>query len=74
MAKTENTAFAPLARGVTFAVEDGHLVLRIETDRAKAVPSASGKMVLITTTPGGFMTVPGTDIRINLNAGYSAKG
>lgn len=73
MAKTEPT-FAPLARGLEVAVIDGAVLLRLDTDRAKAVPSASGKMVLIATTPGGFMTIPGTDVRINLNAGYSAKG
>ncbi len=72
--KPTTQTFAPLGRGIDFArEEDGTVYLRINADRATGVPSASGKMVLTAQTLGGWTTIPGTDVRMNLQAGFSSK-
>lgn len=73
MAKELN--YVAFGRGLSAAVADGATFIRIDHNKANGVPSNSGKMSLVASTPGGFVDVPGTDgLRINLNAGYRSKG
>lgn len=73
MATTKQT-LSPLGRGIEFAKEDdGSIWLKINADRKAGVQSASGKMTLTAQTVGGWTTIPGTDLRMNLQAGFSNK-
>lgn len=57
-------------RGVKFSHDGKFLLLAIpmtEDARKKAAMSTSGKNRLLATT-GGFQTIPGTDIRVAVNA------
>lgn len=74
MTKTTEAKFSPLGRGIEFAQDGGTIFLKISADRAQGIPSASGKMVLTAQTVGGWTTIPGTDVRMNLQAGFSTKG
>ena len=66
------SAFAQLCPGIATVAQDGFVYIRISTDKTKGRPSASGKMVLTGSTPGGFMEVPDTGgLRMNLSAGFS---
>ena len=75
MAKTTEMQFAPLAgRGIDYAVEGGHVYLRLPTDRSQGQPSSTGKMVISSATANGWTDIPGTEgLRMNLNAGFRAK-
>lgn len=74
MAKTTEMTFAPIAgRGIEFAVDGTHAFLRIPLDRKAGEPSKSGKMSIVASTAGGFTGIPGTDLRMNLQAGFSNK-
>lgn len=69
-------AFAPLAgRGIEFATDDEHVYLRLPKGREGGIPSASGKMVLTASTANGWTGIPGTEMSMNLNAGFKvARG
>lgn len=54
--------------GVQFAVDGDHIVFRIPTSTEKARLSASGKTNMVAST-AGWANIPGTNMRLNLNAG-----
>lgn len=70
MAKSDAQNFTTLGIGVTYAVVDNALILRIPMSPealAQARPSKTGKTKLLATT-NGFTAVPGADgIKIGLN-------
>lgn len=68
-AKTND--YQNIGQDVGFIVDDNELILRIPLDRSAAKPSASGKMKLLGQT-GGWQVVPGTDIKLNVMAGFKA--
>ena len=72
MANKELT-FAAFGRGIKFAVDGDEIVLRIPNKRDGALPSASGKTLIAAQTEGGWATIPGTEVRMNLQAGFRAK-
>lgn len=62
--------YEKLARGVEVAVEGKHVIVKIDTDKAKGEPSSSGKMTLTAST-GGFKEIDGTKgFRVSLMGGY----
>lgn len=53
------------------ASDDEFAYLRFPLDRTKTIgDSASGKTAMLAKTDGGWATLPGTDVRFNLQAGY----
>lgn len=72
--KTSELTFAPIGQfGLSAAVTPEAVYLRIDADKKAAKPSASGKMVMSGST-GGFTPVPGSELKISVNAGFSNKG
>lgn len=69
-ADTPAQNFAPLGNGLSYAVVDNAVILRIPCDAAtiaKASPSKTGKNRILATT-SGFASIPGTNgVRIGLN-------
>ena len=64
--------FTPFGRfGIETAQADGHLIVRIPLDRKKAHPPAEGKKLSQVANSGGWQTVPGTDLRVNIGAGFA---
>lgn len=72
MATKSDTAssFKPLGQGVTYAVADNALILRIPLD-SQGVPSSTGKMTLIGNT-SGFKGIPESvnGLRANVMVGF----
>jgi hypothetical protein len=74
MPKTTEMTFAPIAgRGIEFAKDAEHVYLRLPLSRDGAQASASGKMLISSSTAGGWTDVPGTELRMNLNAGFKNR-
>lgn len=79
MSKTNTTAATatlsapqPIGNGIHFAVDGETLVLTVPINRERARPSSTGKMLLAASTEG-WLTVPGTDVRLSLMAGFKAS-
>jgi hypothetical protein len=54
-----------MVNGIKFEVKEGKLVITCPINGG--VPSRTGKSLVVATT-NGFVDVPGSDIRVNLNA------
>jgi len=54
-----------MASTIKFEVKNGNLVITCPINGG--VPSKTGKSLVVATT-NGFVDVPGSDIRVNLNA------
>jgi len=54
-----------MANAIKFEVKNGNLVITCPINGG--VPSRTGKSLVVATT-NGFVDVPGSDIRVNLNA------
>lgn len=73
MAKaTDALNFSPIGRGIEFAQDGGHVYLRLPLDRAAGVPSSTGKTLITSQTVGGWANIPGTELTMNLQAGFRA--
>ena len=54
-----------MAQAIKFEVKNGNLVITCAINGG--VPSKSGKSLVVAST-NGFVEVPGSDIKVNLNA------
>lgn len=71
MANKEHNFRAVGDFGIEVAEDGDHLLLRIPTSVEGARMSASGKTRVVASS-GGWVNIPGSDMRLNLNAGVRA--
>lgn len=56
--------------GLEAAIDGDNLILRMPNNRNAAKPVPAGKTYAMTASSGGWTSIPGTDVRVSLNAGF----